>query len=56
MERFEEVNGVEVDWEREIAVCQVCRGVKGARRPGRKRDILSGFGWKRDKDGNKVPK
>lgn len=57
MERFEDVNGVEVDWERETAVCQVCRGVRGATRPGRKRDVLSGFGWKRGSDGkSKVPK
>lgn len=57
MERYEEVNGVEVDWERETAVCQVCRGVEGARRPGRKRNVLSGFPWKREPGtGKKVPK
>ena len=56
MERFEMVNGVEVDWERETPVCQVCRGVPGAQPLRRPRNVLGGFPWKRDANGKKVPK
>jgi hypothetical protein len=60
MARFEMVfeNGVQVekDWTNDIPVCPVCRGVPGAKPLVRKRDVLGGFAWKRDKDGKKVPK
>lgn len=61
MERFETIieNGaqVEKDWTTDVPVCPVCRGVPGARPLTRKRDVLGGFGWKRDPaTGRKVPK
>ena len=56
MNRFEDVNGRQVDWSNDIPVCPVCRGVPGAQPLRRKRDVLGGFGWKRDAHGKKVPK
>jgi hypothetical protein len=56
MERFGEVNGKTVDWTNEVPICPACRGVPGAKPVERKRDILGGFGWKRDADGKKVPR
>jgi len=47
---------VEKDWTLDTPVCPVCRGVPGAVPLRRKRDVLGGFAWKRDKDGKKVPK
>jgi len=56
MERFETVNGNEIDWERDTPVCPVCRGVPGAQPLRRQRNVLGGFPWKRDAQGKKVPK
>jgi len=56
MERFEAVNAVEVDWERDVPVCPICRGVPGAVPLRRPRNVIGGFPWKRDAQGKKVPK
>ena len=56
MERLETVNGTEIDWEKDTPVCPVCRGVPGAQPLRRPRNVLGGFGWKRDASGKKVPK
>jgi len=56
MERLEMVNGTEIDWEKDTPVCPVCRGVPGAQPLRRPRNVLGGFGWKRDASGKKVPK
>jgi hypothetical protein len=61
MERYEDVieDGAAIvkDWEKDTPVCPICRGVPGAQPLRRPRDVLGGFGWKRDpKTGKKVPK
>ena len=57
MPREEVIDGQVVDWTNEEPVCRVCRGVPGAKPPPeRKKDILGGFPWKRDDNGNKVPR
>ena len=56
MQRYEDVGGKTVDWTIEVPLCPVCRGVPGAQPFIRKRDVLGGFGWKRDAEGKKVKK
>lgn len=56
MNRIETIDGVEKDWMNDTPVCPVCRGVPGATELMPKRDVLGGMPWKRDADGNKVPR
>jgi hypothetical protein len=57
MPRYENVNGVEMDWTiNPNPKCAICRGVPGAVPYHRQRDVLGGFPWKRDVNGKKVQK